>query len=263
MKFVQLAIALTLSSPGIVTAAPVGNPTTGPDPGITALDAFADSEHSVVTDSACSSGDCEGVRSSRVMGARLQLRPVQVLVLYADIGALTDSIPAAAYQATGWSAGAGLSLSVPISSSWHLGGALRYGVSAASQAGSTVTSNDDSSDDQDTEATQETGIRQPSESSGSHLRLAAIGTWSPGDGRIAFYGGPCWQPIFQLDTHLETDDLEYTFALREPLGAVAGVELGSDPLGLPWARHQSVLRLGFELRRESGWGGGGWMGLVF
>ena len=232
-------------------AIPLGNPVRTAETGLIELQAVG----GAVTDpvdvvSACDSdeGSCSASAYDRSGTFRLNLRPVDVLGVWADFGWHVDALTGLNHRATVTTApAAGLHLAWP-------GKGFRP---ALSVRGSLLTS-------QNTDTDDDTGeVEVTSEHRALQVDAALLGAWGASSGGVNVWAGPIaavYDDHSVVDLETPTDvsiDLDSSL----PVGLAIGGEAISDTIGSPWKPRSARVSTGLEFRLIDAWGVSAWMGL--
>lgn len=242
------ALLLLLVAPLTARATTVGNPIPTPQHGRIAALAMVDWESQVVVDQACvptegTPGECEAVRVPVLTGMRLEADLLDAVGVFGDLGVFAEDMQSAAYSANGLTWGAGLRASVPSWRPWTL-------ATVAQWESGTGRRHFFASEENAAPNAETVNIQW------QRTRLAVMGAWVADDGSVFLWTGPTWTPWYIHEADLESDGLSYTFEPLSTWGGVAGVELRSDHLGLPWSASPLHLSVGTEVRYEGGPGFG-------
>ncbi len=236
-----LATCLLLSAPADVFAEMIGSPVSHPDAGRFSIGATGEVGAVLVNAQDCEGDACQAVWRPAQVGGRAELVLARGLGLQGGGSWLHEDIPEAGYSGNGSSAWGGLELALPVGADlW---------VAAVGQYHFTFT--DDSS------------LNTTEETRSSRVKLAGLLAWAPDDHGAVVYGGLSVHPLYQQRTLLDRYELEIEFHPVQPPGVVVGIELRSQPLGLPWSGNSGRMLMGVELRAESGVAGGIWLAAAF
>ncbi len=239
-----LPFALLALLPQAAAAAMVGNPVARPQAGVVEIGLAAETRAVVFEVEGCASGACEAVWRPSQLGARVELSLLPGLGLQGGGSWMGESIPEASYDGVGGSYWGGVDLALPVGPEIYIAAVAQLERSATREEGSSSGS-------------------LIARTASTRALLAALMAWSPDDDSFALYGGPAFHPLHRHYTTLE--DLEVQLHLRRsaPFWAVLGLELRSEPLGLPWAQSSGRMLMGAEAQIDRGLGGSLWLGAAF
>jgi len=170
--------------------------------------------------------------------------------VFGDVALFTEDMKAAAYTANGLTGGAGVRVAWPVWNDWNLAAVGQWEMGTGRRHFFAPT---------------EDAVpgAQAVDVAWQRTRVAVLAAWAPQDGTFFLYAGPSYAPWYVHTAAVADDNVDFTFAPAQRLGGVAGVELRSDHLGLPWTNRQNRLSVGGEIRTEGGLGFGLRTGLSF
>jgi hypothetical protein len=227
----SIALLLTLSAPALAGA--WGDPV--PDPGAARLSLGAEAglDQQILTAEGCSGEACAAIWRPLTVGGRVEVALTRGVGLAAGGAWLDDAIAEAGYQGQGFEAWGGIDLALPFQPEFYFALASRLTAGRSHGTAGSAT--------------------------WKGLHLAGLLAWAPEDHSFALYGGVAATPWQPRDQALEANFLSLSLHPRLPVGGVAGAELRSDPLGLPWASVATNLAFGVEVCGGAGLGGGLWL----
>ena len=234
--------------PATALAAPVGSPIADPETGRLAVVGTLDTESRVLADTDCSGDDCEAARIPVGWGGRINVNLLRGVGVFVDTASVNESIAGAGYTAAGSTQGGGVRLALPITPKWYLA------ATAQVERGNAEGSSDW---DEDVEGSEVDGT-----GAWQHARAALTAAIHP-DESFTFYAGPTYGLTYTHEAAVASDATDFDFEAVTPVGAVAGFEVFSNRLSLPWSPLRTHLTLGVEGRYEGGFGLGVWTGLGF
>jgi hypothetical protein len=234
--------------PAAAIAAPVGAPIADPETGRLAIVGTLDTESRVLADTDCSGDDCEAARVPMGWGGRLSLNLLHGVGVFVDTASVTESIEGAGYSAAGVTQGGGVRLAVPVTRTWYLA------ATAQVERGNAEGTSDW---DADAEGSEIDGT-----GSWQHARATFTAAIHP-DESFTFYVGPTYSLSYTHEAEVASDATDFHFEAVTPVGAVAGFEVFSNRLTVPWSPLRTHLTLGVESRYEGGFGLGVWTGIGF
>jgi hypothetical protein len=190
-----------------------------------------------LTAQGCEGDRCESTETRTVQTGRLELRPHDLVSVWAEGGRAHHVLGGSGHDATGLVLSAGVHLALP-KRGWR---------PAVSARGTRMTTELLSQAD---EVTSSTGFDQ--------VDLAAFAVWGDHDEQVMVWFGA----EAALQHTLGMDNLSTDVALwldpKWPAAAVVGAEVWSTPLGPPWGRG-ARLRAGVEARAGSSMSLGVWL----
>ncbi len=238
-----ISVLALLLLPAGASAAMIGNPVARPSAGRVALGAAADAQEIVLRAHDCGGDACEAVWRPVQLGLRGELALARGLGLQGGGSWQRESISEAGYSGSGTMAWGGVEAALPVGGDLWLAAVaqLQWGLSRGLDSQGEVQASN----------------------ALSAAQAAALAAWAPGDDSFALYGGAAFHPYRSQVTVLEAHELELGLAPAFPVAGVLGVELRSDPVGVPWASSSSRVVFGVEARVEKGLGGHLWLGAAF
>jgi hypothetical protein len=243
MPLLRRILPTLLLWPAAAHATMLGNPVSDPAAGRVALGISGDAAAVMLSGVSCEGDACLAVNRPLQLGGRVELTLLRGLGLHGGGAWLHQQIGEAAFEGEGSLAYAGLDGALPLGSDLHLAAVVQIERSLS---------------------IDHSGSASPrSQCSTMRAQAAGLIAWAPDDHSFAAYGGAAFHPHYQQRASLEDLSLELSFQRAFPVAAVLGVELRSQPLGLPWATNSGRMVFGFEAQVERGVTGGLWLGAAF
>ncbi len=236
-----LLLCAFLVAPAGASATMIGNPVSHPDAGRFALGIAGDTSATIMKAQECDGDACQAVWRPTQVGGRAELVLFRGVGLQGGGSYLYETIEEADYEGRGSSVWGGLEAAFPVGTQLWL--------AAVGQFQFTFSDDATANTDEQTRATR--------------LRLAALLAWAPDDHGASVYGGFSFHPLYSQTTQLDRYQLEIDLRPLQPPGAVLGLEVRSQQVGLPWSDGDGRMLMGIEIAVESGLGGGLWLGAAF
>lgn len=230
--------------PSAASAAMIGNPVARPRAGWAALGAAAESQAVVFEAEGCTGSSCDAIWRPSQLGGRIELALLPGLGLQGGGAFLRESIPEATYAGAGGTWWGGIEASVPVGDELHLAVVGQLEHSATREQSST-------------------SGQLLARASSTRVQLAGLLAWAPEDDSFALYGGAAFHPVHSYFASIQDLDIELELRRAAPFLGVLGLELRSDPLGLPWASSSGRMVMGLEARLDRGMAGALWLGVAY